>query len=100
MRLIYEKTIVKDILKYLNSLPGCFAKKRRAGPDRKGEPDITGCLNGRRLEIEVKAPGGQPTKLQLEKLKLWKSYGAFTMLAYSVDEVKAEIESVEARKAA
>ena len=83
-----EKSITKGILKYLNSIPGCYAKKRLAGPTRKGEPDITGCYRGKRLEIEVKALGNTCTPLQKERLRIWESFGAMTGVAYNEDDAK------------
>ena len=43
-----EKAIVRAILAYLNSLPGCLARKRWGGGyGVAGDPDITGCIRGR-----------------------------------------------------
>lgn len=41
-----------------------------------GDPDVTGMLpGGRRLDLEVKAPGKRPTPEQLERLKLTNAQG-------------------------
>ena len=87
-----EKTIVKAILAWLNGLPGCYARKRHGGMANPGEPDITACLSGRRIEIEVKRPGGKPTRLQLAHLDRWRESGAVAFVAYSREEVKEEME--------
>jgi len=78
-----EKSIVKGILEMLNSIPRCVAFKRQAGPGRRGQPDITGCYWGMRIEIEAKALGGTVSKLQKEKLLFWKKAGAITGVAYN-----------------
>jgi len=84
-----EKAVTKEILEYLNSLPGCLAYKRHAGPNRKGKPDITGCLNGKRLEIEVKTGKNKPTALQKKWLKNWYNAGAISGCVWSLlDAVK------------
>ena len=86
-----EKTIQKNILRYLNSLPRCRARNHTAsGPyNQSGEPDIDGCLNGRSLKIEVKRPGGSPlTDLQQKALQEWAHVGAITGVAYSVEDVQ------------
>lgn len=77
-----EKSVVQEIIKMLNGLDGCFVRKRHGGPTRKGEPDITGCYKGMRIEIEAKAIGGKLTRLQKEKLEKWNAVGAITGVAY------------------
>jgi len=90
-----EKVIVNSILKYLNSLPQCRAEKTWGGGyGNAGKPDITGCLRGRRFELEVKKTGGKPTKLQEVTLHKWLEAGAITGVVHSVGEVK-EVLNVE-----
>ncbi|MBI9082713.1 MAG: hypothetical protein JEZ11_03890 [Desulfobacterales bacterium] len=83
-----ETGITNKILKYLNSLEGCKARKRFAGPGKKGEPDITGAYRGLRLEIEVKAGDNQPSKIQIARLKAWKDCGCLSMCVWSLEEVQ------------
>jgi hypothetical protein len=82
-----EASVVKGLLKCLNSLNGCYAKKRHGGPNRRGEPDITGCYRGRRIEIEAKALGNKATKLQKERLNVWKNCGSITGIAYDEEDL-------------
>jgi len=85
-----ESTIVKKILTWLNKQPGVKAEKTHGGMyGKSGKPDITGCINGRRFELEVKRPGGKPTQLQLKELREWKEAGAITAVVYSLDDVKS-----------
>jgi len=91
-----EKAIVNSILKYLKTLPQCKAEKTWGGPyGNSGKPDITGCLKGRRFELEVKKPGGKPTKLQEVTLEQWKEAGAIVAVVHSVEEVKEVLKEVE-----
>lgn len=56
-----------------------------------GDPDIYGTLGSVHLEIEVKEPGEEPTKIQLHRLKEWKKAGAFTAVVSSVEELKKHL---------
>lgn len=86
---VKEATIVAAIMRYLKTLPNCRAEKTHGGSfGNAGKPDITGCINGRRFEIEVKRPGNKPTPLQLKTLEEWRQAGALAGVAYNVDDVK------------
>lgn len=89
-----EKAIVNSIMRYLEKLPGCYAFKTHGSIYGSGQPDIVGCIKGRAFALEVKRPGGKPTKLQVCMLEKWKSAGAVTGVVHSVDEVKEVLESV------
>ena len=83
-----EKAIVNSIMRYLQSLPGCYAFKTHGSIYGSGQPDIVGCIKSRAFALEVKRPGGRPTKLQVYMLEKWKAAGAITGIVHSVDEVK------------
>jgi len=53
-----EKTISNSIIKYLNTnhSDSTFVYKRLASANNVGMPDITGCHNGIRIELEIKNP--------------------------------------------
>lgn len=87
---VLETTRTRNILKYINSLPGFKAVKRhQAGANRKGDPDITGCGGryGRHIELEVKQPGNRTTTLQEIRLREWSEVGAVTGVVHDVDDV-------------
>jgi hypothetical protein len=49
-----EKAIVNSILRYLNGLPRCVARKRWGGGyGLAGEPDIDACIRGRSLQMAL-----------------------------------------------
>ena len=85
-----ETARTKHILEWINSLPGFKAVKRhQAGANRKGDPDITGCVPipmGRRLELEVKQPGNKPTTIQEVCLNEWREVGALVGVVHDVLE--------------
>ena len=90
-----ERAIVKAILAYLNSLPGCLARKRwGGGMGVAGDPDIDACLRGRSLQLEVKRPGEAPTPLQLKRLAEWRRAGAVAGVVHSVSELREILKNI------
>ena len=88
-----ERAIVKAVLAYLNSLPGCLARKRwGGGMGVAGDPDIDACIRGRSLQLEVKRPGEKPTPLQLKRLEEWRQAGALVGVVTSVAATRALLE--------
>ena len=93
-----ERAIVKAILAYLNSLPGCLARKRwGGGMGVAGDPDIDACIRGRSVQLEVKRPGEKPTALQAKRLEEWRKAGALAAVVSSVEEVKSLLAEVDLR---
>lgn len=97
MQKTYEKNITKNILKWLNALPGCTARKRKATTNNAGQPDITGSqtikLNSGleipiKIEIEVKRPGETPRPNQILAMKRHQESGAICFWCCSVDQCK------------
>ena len=88
-----ERAIVKAVLAYLNSLPGCLARKRwGGGMGVAGDPDIDACIRGRSVQLEVKRPGEKPTLLQFRRLEEWRQAGALVCVVTSVAEVRTLFE--------
>lgn len=110
-----EQAIVRQCLDYLNVLGipawrqntgGASFARRQPLPrhgmgsvqekpyfvkfSRPGAADITGILpgSGRRLEIEVKRPGGKPNPDQVRFHRLVNEAGGVYLLVHSVDELK------------
>ncbi len=88
MATVLEKNIVRRILVYLKGLEDCWARKQHGSAVRRGEADITGCFRGRRLELEVKTPGGDYTPLQAAIARKWRTAGALAECVTSVEETK------------
>lgn len=88
-----ESIIVRDILKYLNSLPGCFAWKEHGGMyGTAGIPDIICCYQGKFIAFEVKGPQGKPTKLQEKTIRDIQAAGGQAYVVRSVSEVQRIME--------
>lgn len=53
---------------------------------KAGWPDVTGCINGRFLGIEVKKPGERPTEDQYATLRRIQDKGGLAIWADSLDD--------------
>ena len=58
-----ETLLVGKIMKYLGTVPNCCYEKRHGSMyAASGQPDISACIDGRRVEIEVKVPSAAAIK--------------------------------------
>lgn len=86
-----EKELRRDVIKYLNSLDGCFAFPIEPVPGRgqKGIPDIIFFYRGYGGAIELKAEGKNPTDLQQRFLRLIEvKGGGISYVAHNIKEVE------------
>ena len=73
-----ESDIVKAIMRYLKSLPNCFAWKEHGGMyGTAGIPDIIACINGKFYAFEVKTAIGKTTALQEATIRKITSCGGY-----------------------
>ena len=80
---------------YLKAVPGCKAEKRHGSNFvSRGRPDITGCLDGHRFELEVKVPPNKPTITQQKELDAWEDAGATVAVVYSVEDTAKVIQKI------
>ena len=87
-----EVDIVKAIMKYLKTVPGCFCWKEHGGMyGTSGIPDIIACINGHFYGFEVKTENGKPTKLQEATIRKILAAGGTALVVRSVDEVRTVI---------
>ena len=87
-----EKDIVKAIMKYLKTVPRCFAWKEHGGMyGTAGIPDIIACVDGRFYAFEVKTDSGKATKLQEATIKKILAAGGTALVVHSVDEVRIAV---------
>lgn len=93
-----EKSLSKKLIDWLNSLPGTYAEKRLARQGQRGRPDITGCSQCIRLEIESKVYDDKPTSAQKYWLALWKRVGAVSFWGNDLEKMKAEFKKQMAEK--
>ena len=77
-----EKMFENKIKKYLKD-HGCYCVKYfGCNYSTSGTPDILACVNGYFLAIEVKAPEGKPSELQLVKIDEIRKAGGFAYVVY------------------
>ena len=87
-----EVDIVKAIMKYLKTVPGCFCWKEHGGMyGTAGIPDIIACIHGHYYGFEVKTENGKPTKLQEATIRKILAAGGTALVVRSVDEVRTVI---------
>ncbi len=87
-----EKEITNAILRYLRTVPRCFAWKEHGGMyGTAGIPDIIACINGCFYAFEVKTPVGKVTGLQNTTIRKILACGGTAVVVRSVDEVRAVI---------
>ncbi len=88
-----ERKIVKAVMAYLKTVPGCFCWKEHGGMfGTAGIPDIIACIGGRLYGFEVKTETGKPTKLQEAVMRKINAAGGTALVVRSVDEVRAVVE--------
>ncbi len=73
------KTFLKD--------KGAWVLKYWGGADytKRGVPDLLVCFNGRFIGIELKAPRGKPSDLQIYNLREIDRSGGYAVLLYPDD---------------
>lgn len=87
-----EKDIVNKIMKYLKTVPRCFAWKEHGGMyGTAGIPDIIACVGGRFYAFEVKTENGKPTALQKAMINKIIFAGGTACVVRSVEDVRAVI---------
>lgn len=87
-----EKDIVNAILRYLRTVPRCFAWKEHGGMyGVAGISDVIACVDGRFYAFEVKTAVGRTTKLQDATIRKILDAGGTAVVVRSVDEVRAVI---------
>ncbi len=86
-----ESTIKRQIMRFLKSLPESDWEVSPPG-SVSGKPDITGCLKGRYVAIEVKRPGKIPTPIQSYKLKKLKAARAVAFWTTSLVGAQRALE--------
>jgi hypothetical protein len=86
-----ETDLTTKIVKYLNTLPDCFAFRveQRMGVSR-GVSDILCCRAGKFIAIEVKMPGNKTTPLQDRFLGKIKDSGGTAIVTYSLKQLEEE----------
>lgn len=84
-----EKQLVKKIMTKLQREYGGFWFKVHGNPyQRRGLPDIIGCVQGRFIGLEVKRPGRSATDIQKVTLEWIAQAGGVTGTIHSWEETE------------
>lgn len=90
-----EKEITAVIMRYLKTVPGCFAWKEHGGMyGTAGLPDVICCINGHFVAFEVKTPSGRLSKLQEITIQKIREAKGEAFKVTSVKEVRAAVENL------
>ena len=82
-------------MRYLKTVPGCFAWKEHGGMyGTAGLPDIICCVGGRFVGLEVKTADGRLSKLQEVMITKIKAAGGEAFKVTSVEEVREIIKNL------
>lgn len=64
---------------------GYYEKRHGSMYTKSGLPDMHIIVNGYSLEVELKAPRGKPSALQIQKINQIKESGCYALIAYPKD---------------
>lgn len=97
-KIAQEKNFENKVKDFLKERKAWFLKTWSNGVQRSGVPDILACYDGRFLGIELKAPKGKPSELQIYNLREIHESGGYAILLYPKDfelfkKLIADIES-------
>ena len=91
-----ESDIVKAIIKYLKTVPGCFCWKEHGGMyGTAGIPDIIACVDGRFVAFEVKTETGKLSRLQEVTIRRIREAGGKAHVVRSAAEVAGILREME-----
>lgn len=85
---ISEASLNKNVIKWINSLPNGYAYKQKAGPANPGALDVSGSIEGIRIELEGKIGDNKPTPLQRQKISEWRELLVITGCYWTLEEAK------------
>lgn len=80
-----EKSFENKIKRFLEEQGCWFVKFHANAYTKSGIPDILVCCNGFFLGVEVKAPNGRPSALQIYNLRKIDASGGYGILLYPKD---------------
>ena len=90
-----EQDIQTKIKNYISSIGGLPVKFNNIGIYAKaGVSDILACIKGKFVAIEVKKPGGKPSKLQEQFINAVNSIGGFAFWADNLQDVKDKLKEL------
>lgn len=90
-----EQNIQTSIMNYIKSIGGLPIKFNNMGIyATAGVSDILACIKGKFVAIEVKKPGGKPSKLQLSFINAINSLGGIAFWTDNLEDVKDKLKEL------
>lgn len=91
-----EKKFENEVKSYLTSIGAWWYKTMGTACTRSGVPDILCCYCGRMIALEIKAPRGRPSALQLREIELIRKAGGYARVLYPRDfeSLKKDLEEM------
>lgn len=91
-----EKTFENKVKLYLKQKGAYFIKTHGDRFSKVGVPDLIVCYKGLFIGIELKAPNGKPSELQLYNLREIEKSGGISYLLYPKDfkDFKRDFENL------
>ena len=96
MRWNMASKLQTKVLKYLKTLPKCWAVKVLSANER-GCPDILCCIDGRFWAIEIKEVNDRISKIQQKQLDRIATAGGGWLVVRSLDDVAAVMNTTGKR---
>lgn len=92
-----EKRFENKIKRYLERRGAWFVKFFANAYTHKGIPDILACINGYFVGIEVKAPNGKASEIQIFNIRKINAAGGFAFVLYpsAFEQFKQFVEDLE-----
>jgi Holliday junction resolvase len=88
-----EALLTRHVLSWLRKRPGSYTVKVAGGPHQaRGLPDVLHLEGGHLWAIELKAPKGRATALQMLALERLEVSGATAAVVRSIPELQALFE--------
>lgn len=85
MTIAAEKNFEKKVKKFLNDQKCWVLKTWSNGVQRSGVPDLLVSCNGNFVGVELKAPNGKPSELQIYNLEKIEESGGYAILLFPKD---------------
>lgn len=91
-----EKKYEMQLRKFIESIGGYTIKQFGCAFTKAGLCDLTCCIKGKFVAIEVKASNGKPSPLQLRNIEQVKAAGGIAFIAYpqDFDKIQAFLKSL------
>jgi hypothetical protein len=73
----------------------CIRKRHGSRFSVSGDPDVYALVAGCHIEMELKRPGEEPTRLQAHRLQEWAAAGAHCAVVHTIDELEKFITHLQ-----